>query len=234
MSTRSQRIEQIFQRVEEESERRAQQATRGSTVFTASTVSGRRRGGSISVSRFGQPVEPSDVSTGPPSTPPPTMSSYVVRGPTFYQVQPHLHMGSADSLASTEIGDDDHDTDEALTTHVATIAGRQSISRAVGGMLSRKLSRSRRHSKDVIPLSSSNVVIGVSVEEATVEAEAHESAHHEPATSVAYSSASSALRHQRSMAVEKSSANNWVDKAKGVTQKLRRKSVAALSLSPDR
>lgn len=243
MSTRSQRIEEIFQRVEEESVRRAaQNAQQQQQEQEQDPSRGRRRGGSISVSRFGQPVQPpsEDGETAGTSTPPVSIPSHAIRKPGFYGLQPHLHMGSADSLASdADANLEDHHADEEVTTQVATIAGRQSISKAVGGMLNKKLSRSRRQSRDLMPPTptGSSMVIGIRVEEARVEAEAHVNDVPPPRIAAAkvHSTASPALRHTRSVAVEKSSPSSaWVDKAKDLSKKLRRRSGAALTAIPDR
>ena len=56
-------------------------------------------------------------------------------------------------------------------TQMETIAGKVSIGRAVGGIIARRLSRSRTRSRDILA-TPSGLVIGVSVEEATTEAEA--------------------------------------------------------------
>jgi len=191
------RIEQIFQRVEEESERRAQAAaaaeqtsraasrlsqalpddaashTSGTSTSSpviatsARPVVGDRRRGSVSVSRFGQGSVASragDVSRAETPTP---AAAYVVNNGAFYAVQNHQH-GSADSLASTaeanpasanSPGSPAHE--EESIVQMATFAGRQSLSRA----FSRGLSRSKTPSR----VGLEGMLIGVSVEEATVE-----------------------------------------------------------------
>ena len=81
----------------------------------------------------------------------------------FYAVQNHQH-GSADSLASSAHGSPASPAaaeDEASVVQMATISGRQSLSRAFG----RRLSRAKTPSRAGL----NGMLIGVSVEEATVE-----------------------------------------------------------------
>lgn len=119
--------------------------------------------------------------------------------------------------------------DDVHVTQVQQIAGRrQSISKAVGNMLPRRISRAR--SVNVLapsPTSDTNVVIGVSVEEAIIDApeEAAEAATgHGRATVYALG----ALRSRAStftMGYSRTSPDKgWVTKAKGLTEKFRRKS----------
>lgn len=105
------------------------------------------------------------------------------------------------------------------------IAGRQSISKAVEGFLPRRLSRAR--STNVLTTGDGNMVIGVSVEEATVESEEGVE------TNCARVHAPGGLRNQASrltMAGSSPPRSNWVAKAKGFTQKFRRKSKTAGAL----
>ncbi|KAH9915403.1 uncharacterized protein B0H18DRAFT_1210517 [Fomitopsis serialis] len=190
------RIEQIFQRVEEESERRAQAAaaaeqtraasrlsqtlpddaashTSGTStsspvaVTSARPVVGDRRRGSVSVSRFGQGSVASRNGDASRAETPTPAAAYVVNKGAFYAVQDHQH-GSADSLASTAEANpvSAHSPsspahEEESIVQMATIAGRQSLSRA----FTRGLSRSKTPSRAGLE----GVLIGVSVEEATVE-----------------------------------------------------------------
>ncbi|OBZ69482.1 hypothetical protein A0H81_10103 [Grifola frondosa] len=193
---------QICQKVEEESERRAraeeeaeQQSTSTDSPPSGSSPTARtppptpnptpapaavaavrdsareRRRGSISVSRFGQAADLSSDTAGHPASLPSRKSSIIVNTGAFYQAQ--VHNGSADSFASSHHSPTDP-LDEEQVTQIEMIAGRQSLGKAVGGMLARRLSlsRSRTRSRDVLgPSAASSVFIGVSVEEATVQAE---------------------------------------------------------------
>lgn len=108
-------------------------------------------------------------------------------------------------------------TEDDQITQMHTIAGRRSISNAVA-RLSGRLKRSR--SAAPLTTGNTNMVIGVSVEEATAEAPEAESSR-----STAY--VSGGLRNQPStlsMSASNSSGNRWVGKVKGFTQKFKRKS----------
>ncbi|KAF9809674.1 hypothetical protein IEO21_07308 [Rhodonia placenta] len=263
---RTERIEQIFQRVEEESERRAraeaeaearaaQEAQEAqfssipavtirpappipatSTSTSTSAAPGRRRGGSVSVSRFGQDVkhdmydimfahDGSLASLTKPADAPPPVSSYVVHKQGFYQAQ--THTTSADSLASLtppDHADADTDADEEQVVLMETFAGRQSLSKA----FSRRLSRSRSHSCDVFAAASS-LVIGVRVEEATVEGELHGAK-----VAVAVAGGDEGVREKeqekdRDAGREK---GRWIGKARELSQKLRRRSTVVFTGSP--
>lgn len=254
---RTERIEQIFQRVEEESERRAraeaeaearaaQEAQEAqfssipavtirpappipatSTSTSTSAAPGRRRGGSVSVSRFGQPhsTDGSLASLTKPADAPPPVSSYVVHKQGFYQAQ--THTTSADSLASLtppDHADADTDADEEQVVLMETFAGRQSLSKA----FSRRLSRSRSHSCDVFAAASS-LVIGVRVEEATVEGELHGAK-----VAVAVAGGDEGVREKeqekdRDAGREK---GRWIGKARELSQKLRRRSTVVFTGSP--
>lgn len=90
--------------------------------------------------------------------------AYTVNPGAFYAAQNHQH-GSADSLASIPDADAAPALapveDEASVVQMATISGRQSLSRAFG----RRLSRAKTPSIAGL----NGMLIGVSVEEATVE-----------------------------------------------------------------
>ncbi|KZT72420.1 hypothetical protein DAEQUDRAFT_723131 [Daedalea quercina L-15889] len=188
------RIEQIFQRVEEESERRAQAAEAAearavsrlsqaapddSVSHTSSTlvtpvaatsarpIVGERRRGSVSVSRFGQAPVASGSGDASRAEMPTAAAAYVANKGSFYAVQNHDH-GSADSLASTAEanpasadGPSPAAHEEESVVQMATISGRQSLSRA----FSQRLSRSKTPSR----VGLDGMLIGVSVEEATIE-----------------------------------------------------------------
>lgn len=255
----------IFQKVEEESERRAQEdasaridaaqppgpANTGSaTVHRARN----RRPGSISITRFGQvscsrnmlPLLVNSIDSLPTpqrvlrAFPVPFASQQWLRSkPSIKRKLQYVSFTYAchrksltvallpknDSTNSFASGASAHYGDEAAhveedshVTQMHQIAGRQSISKAVGGLLPRRLSRAR--SANVLSTSEANMVIGVSVEEATVEsAEGAE-------TSFTSVHAPGALRHQPSrltMAGSSPARNKWVSKAKVFTQKFRRK-----------
>jgi len=155
-------------------------------------------------------------------------SRHVVQKPTFYQAQIH---GSADSLASASDAQISQDPDETAVTQMA-VSGRQSISRAVGGLLSRRLSRSKSASRDPLAVPP-NVVIGVSVEEAIVEAARHSG---EPPvkSSVTVAYAPGTLRRRGSELCtaggaktdSQPSTDRWAKKASDLKSKFRRKSLA--------
>ncbi|CAL1711775.1 unnamed protein product [Somion occarium] len=250
--TRSEMIEQIFARVEEESARRAQQEAEQeeasshqeayeaqdnvpSPVATVAAIKQRRRG-SVSVSRFGQPTEfspePIVATSTSPSTRPSRSSSIVIQKATFYSVQPHHH-GSADSLAS-ETADDPAKLIEDVhhSTQMATIAGRQSLSKAI----TRRLSRARTRSKDVLVTAGNNVdvVIDVAVTEATVEvrhsADEVEMYERPQSSAAVYSGSGTTLKSPRSnpglRSPEKAS---WMAKCRDLTTRWKRRSVVAHS-----
>jgi len=113
-----------------------------------------------------------------------------------------------------------HVEDNHRVTQMLHIAGRQSISKAVGSLLPRRLSRARSSN---IVLEDANVVIGVSVEEATVEsaedAEAYHVVVHAPAI----------LRNRTSrlsMAGSSPARSDWIARAKALAHKFRRKAQA--------
>ena len=60
--------------------------------------------------------------------------------------------------------------EEEQVTQMETIAGRVSLGKAMGRTIARRLSRARTRSRDILAVPN-GLVIGVSVEEATVEAE---------------------------------------------------------------
>jgi len=222
-------LEKIFQKVEEESERRAQEdvasefAESKTNVAPATNQVKNRRRGSISISRFGQLAEESlKGSQGPP----PTLSTIASRS-AFYQVQAANDSAkSFASGASADLDDEGAHLEDVHVTQMHQIAGRQSISKTVGSLLPRRLSRARSAN---ILAGEGNVVIGVSVEEATVEsAEGAEASH-------AVVHAPGALRKQPSrltMAGSSPARNSWVAKARGFTQKFRRKGKVTRSASP--
>ncbi|KAN0126101.1 hypothetical protein V8E53_015393 [Lactarius tabidus] len=163
-------FEEIFLKLEEESERRAimtqaeeaRISTRTPDLAIAAQRAVQRRQryrGSISISRFGHIEDYTrQTSSSTPQTPTAFVEGMTTFAP-FYHSQ--SYNTSADSLSSESSLDD---TESQHVTQVHRIAGRLSLPRSVGGMLQRTLSR---------PLSpraaDTNVVIGVVVEENHVE-----------------------------------------------------------------
>lgn len=122
-------------------------------------------------------TQATDLSSGTyenPSTLPSRQNSVIIKASNsgaFYQAQ--KYSGSADSFASaSEPPPHDDGHDEEQVTQMETIAGRPSLGKAMGQKIARRLSRARTRSRDVLAVvPGAGVVIGVSVEEATVEAE---------------------------------------------------------------
>ncbi|KIM38038.1 hypothetical protein M413DRAFT_250116 [Hebeloma cylindrosporum] len=236
-------LEKIFEKVEQESERKAQAAeyanasrpntTNGVPVgdkFATARKAKERRRGSISISRIGQPTDEAVTSNSQvPLTP-----NLASKSP-FYQSQ--IAKGSTYSVASGASAfsnDQAYIEDDSHVTQMHHIVGRQTIS---AKMIPRRLSRS--HSASFIPTRSTAnpepaVVIGVSVEEATVESP-REAGEPPVLTTSRRSSvvARGGLRNQTSrntLAGSKPTTDmGWLAKAKNFTQKLRKKSKIALS-----
>jgi len=214
-------LEKLFQQVEEENERRANEAVLINTVTeelkksNLEAAARSRRRGSISITKFGQladqAVEKGSSGPGSPARPDTANSQSA-----FFQRQ--LDNASTTSFASGVSGDEAAHVEEHHTTHVQKIAPRQSISRAVGGLLPRQLSRAR--SSSVVDTEDANVIIGVAVEEATVETPEDEA----PIAAVVHAPAG--LRNQTSRLSMASSQGRaaWASKVKGFTKKFRRKS----------
>ncbi|KAJ7281460.1 hypothetical protein C8J57DRAFT_1500159 [Mycena rebaudengoi] len=226
-------LEKIFREVEEENERRAQEEMHDSVSSRITRVDSsdnlkKRRRGSISISRFGQLSSSDHLSVdGSPSAPlTPALSDIASKTPFFQQ---QMRNGSQTSFASGgSAGEDAHEEDHHVT-QMHTIGPRQSISRAVGGLLPRRLSRAR---SSVLPSagesSGGNVVIGVSVQAATVETPENG----ELGATVIH--APGALRNQASKGSLTSNfgKKSWALIAKNFTKKFRRKSSAALTTPP--
>ncbi|KAF9016111.1 hypothetical protein BDZ89DRAFT_1075907 [Hymenopellis radicata] len=120
------------------------------------------------------------------------------------------------------MSDDDANSEDAHhVTQMHQIGGRQNtLSRAVGGLLAGRLGRAR--SASVVQSSpTSNMVIGVSVEEATTE---HAPGDDAPGPQTVVHT----LRSQRSTN-SLTRKESLMDRARGLTKKLRRKSVLMLS-----
>ncbi|KAI0753409.1 hypothetical protein C8Q80DRAFT_1267815 [Daedaleopsis nitida] len=276
---RSDLIEQIFQKVEEETERRALEEQReeersrpstanrpsptgttatGSTAAAAAATAaaGRdptrdRRRGSISVSRFGQTADLSAGTCDNPSKLPSRKNSLIINAGTngaFYKAQKFT--GSADSFASdTELPQQEDAHDEEQVTQMETIAGRVSLGKAMGRTIARRLSRARTRSRDILTVPS-GLVIGVSVEEATTEAEHHGDAaangaaplvpigttivdaletiddqHAQPAPSAPPTMSAFPDKEKD---LKRLSAVTWMARAKDLTRRLKRRSMAVL------
>ncbi|KAF9012714.1 hypothetical protein BDQ17DRAFT_1420061 [Cyathus striatus] len=251
-------LEKIFQQVEEESERRAQEeehdtfATQSisSSQFYApsprpSTPSAGNGILSSSESR-GQGVDGEGVfrfrglgrlvfslfltsaddyyksSSGPPT---PNLVSSIASHSPFFQAQ--IANSSTASFASVST-DHSHTEESNHITQVHQIAGRTSISRKVGNMIPRRLSRARSASVLSPKLSDpgAGLVIGVSVQEKTVEVEGEEEG-----TSVSVHTGASdgagALRNQKSRMTiaggEREREKGWIARARVFTARFRRK-----------
>ncbi|KAF8216801.1 hypothetical protein K438DRAFT_1953698 [Mycena galopus ATCC 62051] len=228
-------LEKIFQQVEEQNERRAQQQqeveSKDSVTATIPRVEssenvkkGRRRG-SISITRFGQ-LSTSDATSDGSSVGPttPALSDIAAKSPFFRQ---QLKNGSQTSFASGGSAADDaeaHHEDDHHVTHMHTIAPKQSLSRAVGGFLPRRLSRARSVLHNGGGGSGTDMVIGVSVAAATVELA--EDAEVAPATVV---HAPGALHHKQSKSsIASMNKPGWAARAKNFI-KFRRKSKILLT-----
>ncbi|KAI0087116.1 hypothetical protein BDY19DRAFT_956118 [Irpex rosettiformis] len=249
VTTRTDMLEQLFQRLEEEHEIRALAQEESTLVPPPASIQEEqeavdvlpepmldptiaptvraprdRRRGSISISRYGGPTaEQTPTESRVTSTRPSRSSSIVQQKAAFYQLDTTrtARTASADSLAS-DTADPAMDVEEPdLTTHIAQILPARSISRAI----SRRLSRAKE-----IPIpspsSASTLVIGVAVEEAT-----HESLSMDEGPRVIVTT--STLRTQRSTpglrdkaAAAAGSPAGWVSKAKDM---FRRRSMAAMS-----
>lgn len=107
---------------------------------------------------------------------------------------------------------------------MAKITGKQSISKAI----SQRLSRTR--SRDVLKSANNSVIIGVAVQEATVETHEEDGEDTPQATVVSTVQAPEGLKKQRSTPkLEGSQSSSWMAKAKELTSRFKRKSMAALS-----
>ncbi|KAL1678279.1 hypothetical protein EV122DRAFT_212470 [Schizophyllum commune] len=235
-------LERLFQQLELESERRAKGDYRFRNDDIPTTPSSpevktmglrqepsesslrtkrNRRRGSVSITRFGQLHDDFSSKANSPASPKRLSAIAPERDPPFYQTpMGSTSNGSIASGASTDASDEHH------ITQMQQIVPRQNtISRAVGGMLPRRLSRAR--SERVIGnQQETNLVIGVSVSEATVEATAEEEGAMETRIVV-----QRPLRNQPSrlsMAESTPASTGWVSKAKNFTSKFKRKSTAGI------
>jgi len=165
-------FEEIFLKLEEESERRAimtqaaeariSSRTPDQAFPTQRAVQRRQRcRGSISISRFGHFEDfTQQASSITPQTPTAFVDGMTTFAPFYHSPS---YNNSADSMCSESSLDD---TESEHVTQVHRIAGRLSLPRSVGGMLQRTLSRPNCLSPRA---ADTNVVIGVVVEENHVE-----------------------------------------------------------------
>ncbi|KZT03917.1 uncharacterized protein LAESUDRAFT_761512 [Laetiporus sulphureus 93-53] len=231
---RSARIEQICQRVEEECERRAREEELAEAQVASQVdanavdmdLAHRAKRGSVSISRFGEPIQSSAIHAPTPSTPS-SAAAFVVRKPTFYQVQ--MHTGSADSFASLQLSHasrspppiDEPDLASEQVVQMAKIAARGSLS------ISKAFSRARSRPAIIGPSVSQSLVIGVQVQEATVEVS-------EGAEDLARSRTEISAPYGRPRGMSGGvggcgkGERGWLGRARSMTMKLRRRSVAAL------
>ncbi|KAJ7210559.1 hypothetical protein GGX14DRAFT_626139 [Mycena pura] len=213
-------LEKIFQRVEEQNEARARQAEAEdrvsanlSRIESSDNLRKSRRRGSISITRFGQLSTDavSDGSSGPMT---PALSDIAAKSPFF---QAHKSQNnSEESLASRGSAEDGYHQEDHHVTHVHTIAPRQSISRAAGRLIPRRLSRAQSSVLQNPGGVGGNVVIAVAA--ATVELPENA----EVAPTVVH--APGALRNQPSKGSMLSEKSSWVTKVREFTKKFRRKS----------
>lgn len=185
-----------------------------------------RRRGSISISRFGQPTESTSRIT---STRASRSSSIIAAKPTFYQLDTRTNQpppGSTDSFASDTTSDpsldDVEEEPQVAQTHFIPA---QSISKAI----SRRLSRARDMVPIASPSSTGTLVIGVAVEANTIEHQPGDVQHPHVVNSTTTTTIySNTLRMQRSTP-GLNEKGTFLSKARDITSKLRRRSVAALT-----
>ncbi|KDR66533.1 hypothetical protein GALMADRAFT_1143285 [Galerina marginata CBS 339.88] len=246
-------LEMIFQKLEEESEQRAEEhlntKTPGLEVngepiensglsISAKKVRERRRG-SVSISRIGQlPISEEDVvsSNSIPSSP--TLLNIASKSP-FYQSQiANDSTTSIASGASAFSNDHAHTEDDSHVTQMQHIVGKASIS---AKMFPRRLSRSQ--SAGVIPTMGTistdpPVIIDVIVQEATVKSSPEPDDMEGGMVTKSRRAnvsvhASGTLRHQSSRStiprVTLSNTSSWFAKAKSFTQKFKRKRKSSIS-----
>ncbi|KAF9479494.1 hypothetical protein BDN70DRAFT_894937 [Pholiota conissans] len=235
-------LEQIFQKVEEESERRAQQARlddldsvsveKVANAATAKRQKEKRRG-SISISRIGQRtklvsddyVTKDQVSRSP---------SVLAFAPNTQFYQSHIANLSTNSIASgasqfSNAGA--HTEDDNHVTQMHHIVGKPSISSKI---IPRRLSRSKSASVMAPPGTQNmeaNVVIGISIQEAVVESVHEEQDGERVATRSRSASvvARGPIQKQQSQSTlgSRLQKSNWLSMAKSFTQKIRRKNKVA-------
>lgn len=258
LAVRSDALEQIFRRVEQESERRAlveemAERRQGTPLPTGNIIpvfqppvdgedasasvlksEKSRRRGSLSVSRFGQiPEDSVDVTPGQTgvSRSASAVSSLVLKSPLYAQPP----APSVDSFGSEEEAHEAGVIDDHVT-QMRHISGKPSISRTVGGMISRTIS-TRRSKNNLKVVNSQNLFIGVSVTEHERELEASELENEPEAAKklVVTTTVHAPLKKQPSKrnvgtpTAEMEGEDGWVSRARKFGQKIRRKSQAWLN-----
>ncbi|KAF7309976.1 hypothetical protein MIND_00370400 [Mycena indigotica] len=215
-------LEKIFQQVEEQNEQRARQAEAEDKVAaslarveSSENLRKSRRRGSISITRFGQLATSDTLSDGTSAPTTPALSDIAAKSP-FFQAQLQSQNHSQESFVSGTSTANQHEDDHHVT-HIHTIAPKQSISRAAGKLIPRRLSRAR---STVMPSTNNGENVVISVAAATVELPENA----EPAATVVHAP----LRNQASQSSMSSSlagkGGSWVSKAKNFTKKFRRRS----------
>ncbi|KAF9784061.1 hypothetical protein BJ322DRAFT_1068445 [Thelephora terrestris] len=257
LGVRSDALEQIFRRVEEESERRAfveemaetfarrqasplpsgtivpifQQPMDGNDANASTLKSEKfRRRASLSVSRFGQ-IPENSVDVTPSQTgitrSASAVSSLALKSPLYAQPP----APSVDSFGSEgevhEVGlVDDH------VTQMRHISGKPSISKAVGGMISRTIS-TRRSKSNLKVVSSQNLFIGVSVTEHEEASELENEPEAAKKLVVTSATVHAPLKKQPSKrdvgSPDPEEQDDWINRARKFGRKIRRKSQAWLS-----
>ncbi|KAK2467425.1 hypothetical protein APHAL10511_000660 [Amanita phalloides] len=232
-------LEKLFLQVEEECERRAQGsqsipaleadstdepiADIRPTLSTNSATCTRRRGGSVSVTRFGELSAPTDGKDS-------ALSSFGSRVP-FYQAQQAYDSFESFIVPSKYDDDDEEIKGDHLVTHVYNGSALGTISKAMSDLLPRRLSRSCSEQMISQATMEPPMVVGVHVEKATVEV-ATEDLEQLCRTTV---HAPNSVRKRTSVLALSGSptttvANQtWVDKAKDLTQKFRQRSKTVLT-----
>ncbi|KAG0708638.1 hypothetical protein DFH29DRAFT_426288 [Suillus ampliporus] len=219
MLTSLEPLEERFKQVEEESERRAmreQERSANELVDPETSLSRRRhhrKKSSVSVSRFGQPLDGNGASSS--TSPTPSILATVAHKSTFYHSLANPR--SMDSFISEGSEDESHHIeDDQHVTQVERIHGRQPFVEAI---LPRRMSRSQ--SQNVLS-SSAHMVIDVSVEKATVDA-AHTRT--DGIHTTVHATKAGELRPQTSLSASgvKPPANGLVERAKSLARKLGRK-----------
>ncbi|KAH7911386.1 hypothetical protein BJ138DRAFT_1113260 [Hygrophoropsis aurantiaca] len=208
-------LEEKFRLVEEASERRAREEQQRRDAEPVDYPSGP----SNSHRRKKSPLE---GETGNDTTA--SSLATVASKSAFYHTLANPRSVESFISEGAEVDDDTyHQEDAHHVTQVERIAGRQTLPKSVGAILPRRLSRTQ--SQNVLS-SGNTVVIGVSVEEATIDT-SHP--RHEGARATAYATKSPALRNRASTLTFPSgqtSANGFMARAKGLAQKIRRISKA--------
>jgi hypothetical protein len=174
-----------------------------------------RKKSSVSISRFGQPANSNSASSS--TSPTPSLLATAHKS-TFYHSLANPR--SMDSFISERSEDESHHLeDDQQVTQVEQIHGRQPFQKTVEAILPRRMSRS--HSSNILS-PSTHLVIGVSVEKATVDARS-EDIH----TTTVHATNAGDLRPRTSRSVSalgaKPLSNGLVERAKSFARKFGRK-----------